>query len=139
MKDDSGPGPVGDGATTVDPWEAFCGIPGDEMRLLQAEARARRADGPQMAYRAMAKEGRLPPDFELWDLTFGSDGWTVAHEAAKHGRLPPGFDRWELATVFGRTVAHVAAERGHLPWSFTRWRLADNDGRTVASVAGRNR
>ena len=57
-----------------------------------------------------ASEGKLPPDFDRWEI-LNDACWTVAHEAAKHGHLPAGFDRWDMSDAHGWTVADVVQHR----------------------------
>lgn len=61
----------------------------------------------------------------------------MAHEAAADGRLPPDFNQWDLADKNGWTVAHVVAEHGILPPDFNQWSLKGKDGRTVADIIRR--
>ena len=54
-----------------------------------------------------ARRGRLPKDFDSWELADG-EGFSVAHAAARFWMLPPGFDRWEIADKRGWTVLREA-------------------------------
>jgi hypothetical protein len=64
---------------------------------------------------AAARWGKLPANFDQWDLACNTPlGWTVAHEAASSGTLPRSFDRWDIKTEDGKTVAQVALEEGSL-------------------------
>ena len=65
-------------------------------------------------------------------------GNTVAHSAAYAGRLPKDFDRWELRAADLSTVAHAAAFAGKLPERFSAWHLRDGFGETVARLALRH-
>lgn len=63
-----------------------------------------------------ARKGKLPPDFDRWDLA-DKDGWTVAHITAQKHQLPLGFNRWRLVDIAGRSVAQVAEDKNKLPRS----------------------
>lgn len=94
-------------------------------------------DGVLCLAHLAARNGRLPEDFDQWDIR-DRYGRTVAHEAALAGTLPAFFDQWEMVgptPVYGWcSVAHAAAWSGHLPEKFDRWELATEDGWTVAHV-----
>jgi hypothetical protein len=84
--------------------------------------------------RALVIAGKLPVDFDRWELADIS-GWTVAHMAALCGHLPANFDQWDLADTNDWTVAHSAAGKGGLPEGFDKYWMTTKSGITVAHTA----
>jgi hypothetical protein len=47
-----------------------------------------------------------------WDMVVDIRGLTVAHLAAMRGRLPYDFDQWDLKDKKGQTVADIIRQKG---------------------------
>ena len=82
----------------------------------------------------------LPEDFNGWDIALWRQCMMVAHLAAEEGKLPPNFDRWELLTENGKTVAHILAELDQLPDALlthpVMWHC-DRDGMSIFHLLAR--
>lgn len=90
-------------------------------------------NGWSLAHQA-ADDGKLPDDFNMWEIATKIHNITVAHVAAGTMVLNLTPKQWTMADNTGWTVAHVAACSHNLPKNFDQWDLADNTGLTVRSI-----